>query len=160
MRDRAKIFKKACVSWVGDNLHSCVPWSIELEMFFWAELPKWRPIESSGVNADQLEDKLRVIISKLLLHLVDTVIQDCSLAQQVSLGLRGDWGNVQLAGQMVSQVRVCKSPLSVQFNYSKYLMWWPIYKRTLGNHFFSSKNIFGGLSKGGQPKKSGISKFS
>ena len=67
-------------------------------MFFRAKLPKWRPIESSRVNAEQFKDKMRVIVPKLLLYLVNLVIQDCSLAQQVSLCLRGDWRKVQLAG--------------------------------------------------------------
>jgi hypothetical protein len=39
-------------------------------------------------------------------------------------------------------------------------MWLPIYKRTSGIFCVSSKNIFGGTSKGGQPQKSGILKFS
>ena len=47
--------------------------------------------------------------------------------------------------------RVCKSPCRAYFYISKYLKWWPIYKRTLGNNFFSSKDIFRGSSRGGQP---------
>jgi hypothetical protein len=44
--------------------------------------------------------------------------------------------------------------------YSKYLMWWPIYLRTLGKILFLQKNIFEGPPKGGQSPKSEISKFS
>ena len=49
--------------------------------------------------------------------------------------------------------RVCKSPLSVQLNYSKYLMWWPIYKTTSGKHFFRQKIFFGVSQRGSTYKK-------
>ena len=45
-------------------------------MFFRAKLLEWRTIESSGVNAEQFKNKLRVIVPKLL-HLMNLVIQDC-----------------------------------------------------------------------------------
>jgi hypothetical protein len=50
-------------------------------------------------------------------------------------------------------VRVCKSPLRYEYIISKYLMWWPIYKRILGNIFFPSKNIFGGPPRGVNSEK-------
>ena len=57
-------------------------------------------------------------------------------------------------------IRVCQITKMCSNLYSKYLMWWPIYLRTLGQFLFLPKNIVDGPSKGGQTPKSLISKFS
>ena len=49
--------------------------------------------------------------------------------------------------------RVYKSPLRSSYHIRKYLMWWAIYMRVMGNLFCWPKKIFRGPTKGVKPKQ-------
>ena len=44
--------------------------------------------EIAPVDAEQSDDKLRIMVTKLLLNLVNTVKEDCPLTKEISSGVK------------------------------------------------------------------------
>ena len=80
---------------VPDDLHSSVPRSVQFKVLLRVQLPQSRTIESCGVDTKEVDHHSWLIVTKLLQNLVHFVIEYCSLAQDVCLGLRREGRKVQ-----------------------------------------------------------------